>query len=95
MIHTRPRLDPGASAFLPAIERHCATEARTRSAMRIFSGQERVLRLFCQRACLSSNRPMSLIEEPHFESSPRFSQAVPPGEACDFFPADTARFEQG
>ena len=94
MIHVCTSLDFWAAiAFLLAIERQHTAKARICLAIRIFSGQERALRPFCHRACLSSNRLISVIEEPVLKSLPRFGQAVPPGQTFDFFPAGAARFE--
>ena len=53
-----------ARVLLPAVERHRATDARTCSAKWIFSAQERDLRIFCHRACVSSSGLSSLMKEP-------------------------------
>lgn len=95
MIHICTSLDFWAAMpFFLAIERQHPAKARICSAIRIFSGQERALRLFCHRACLSSNRWISFfIGEPVLKSLPRFGQAVLRGQTFNFFPAGAARFE--
>jgi len=85
---------PGPRFSLLASARNCRADSRIISAIRIFSGQDRAFRAFCHRACLSSNRWISLIQELGFKTLPCLGETMLCRQRSDLGPGDASRFQK-